>query len=82
MSVRDGGRLGGPVRPTPGSNDGVRIRARRNELGISQSVLGELVGVSRQTIISMESGDYAPSVYLALRVATALDSTVEALWSQ
>jgi putative transcriptional regulator len=32
-------------------------------------------------VISLESGDYAPSVYLALAVARALETTVEALWS-
>lgn len=40
------------------------------------------VGVSRQTVITMETGDYAPSVYLALRVARTLGTTVEALWGQ
>lgn len=79
---RDDGRLGGPVRPAAGSDDGARIRSRRTSLGITQANLGDVVGVSRQTIISMETGDYAPSVYLALRVATALDTTVEALWSE
>lgn len=39
-----------------------------------------MVEVSRQTIISIEGGDYAPSVLLALRIASALDSTVEALF--
>ncbi|GAA1605883.1 hypothetical protein GCM10009828_036310 [Actinoplanes couchii] len=38
------------------------------------------IGVSRQTVIAMESGDYAPSVYLALKVARVLTSTVEELW--
>jgi len=42
--------------------------------------LATATNVSRQTIISMEQGNYAPSVYLALRVATALESTVEDLW--
>lgn len=81
MSGRDERRSGGPVRATHGSDDSVRIRSRRTEVGISQARLGEIVGVSRQTIVSMESGDYAPSVYLALRVAGALGTTVDALWS-
>lgn len=38
------------------------------------------MGVSRQTIISLERGDYSPSVYLALRIARALESTVEELF--
>jgi len=36
--------------------------------------------VSRQTIIAMETGDYAPSVYLAVKVARALGVSVESLW--
>ena len=56
------------------------IRARRREVGLTQQQLADAVGVSRQTVISMESGDYAPSVYLALAVARALDATVESLW--
>jgi len=45
-----------------------------------QVELAQQVGVSRQTVITMETGDYAPSVYLALRVARVLGTTVEALW--
>lgn len=46
-----------------------------------QAQLAAEVGVSRQTIIAIERGDYSPSVYLALRAARALDTTVEALFS-
>lgn len=48
---------------------------------MSQQALAKATDVSRQTIISMEQGNYAPSVYLALRVAYALQATVEDLWS-
>lgn len=72
---------------SPASGSGVRaghasslIRARRREVGLTQHQLAEAVGVSRQTVISMESGDYAPSVYLAVAVARQLDTTVESLW--
>jgi putative transcriptional regulator len=75
------GRTGGPVRADP---DAARaadvIRARRKELGLTQQQLADSVGVSRQTVLSMETGDYAPSVYLALAVARVLDTTVETLW--
>ncbi len=75
-------RTSGPVRPEAGDDlAGGRIRTRRNELGMSQQALATAADVSRQTIISMEQGNYAPSVYLALRVATALHTTVEELWS-
>lgn len=76
-----GARSSGPVRPDAGSDlAGERIKARRNELGISQQALAVATDVSRQTIIAMEHGNYAPSVYLALRVSAALNATVEDLW--
>ena len=48
--------------------------------GITQAELGIICGVSRQSIVSVEGGDYAPSVYLALRLARALDTTVGTLF--
>jgi putative transcriptional regulator len=56
------------------------VRAARTEAGFTQQSLADAVGVTRQTIISMESGDYAPSVVLAIRVARCCSTTVEALW--
>jgi putative transcriptional regulator len=74
-------RSGGPVRAQFTSGDaGSMVRARRKEVGLTQQQLAEGAEVSRQTVISLETGDYAPSVYLALRVAQLLDTTVEALW--
>jgi len=73
-------RRGGVVRADDNDPAGELIRARRRAAGLTQQVLATTVGVSRQTIISMETGDYAPSVYLALRVARALDASVEDLW--
>ncbi|MDJ0664006.1 MAG: helix-turn-helix transcriptional regulator [Acidimicrobiia bacterium] len=71
----------GPVRPDAAADlAGERVRQRRKAIGLSQQALATAVGVSRQTIITMEQGNYAPSVYLALRVAGALESEVEALW--
>ncbi|GAA0275258.1 hypothetical protein GCM10009539_73800 [Cryptosporangium japonicum] len=60
--------------------DGERVRNRRKEQGLTQVDLAQRIGVSRQTVVTMETGDYAPSVYLALRIARTLDTTVEALW--
>ncbi|MCB0880991.1 MAG: helix-turn-helix transcriptional regulator [Thermoleophilia bacterium] len=74
-------RRGGLVRADDRSGGaGEAIRARRKGAGLTQQTLAGAVGVSRQTIISMETGDYAPSVYLALKVARALGTSVEALW--
>ena len=56
------------------------VRERRKQKRMTQAELSELVGVSRQTIIAVEQGDYAPSVYLALKIARALGGTVEELF--
>jgi putative transcriptional regulator len=56
------------------------VRQRRRELRITQAELAEASEVSRQTIIAIEQGDYAPSVFLALRIARTLGSTVEDLF--
>ena len=55
-----------------------RFRFERGEL--SQQQLADRVRVSRQTIVSIEGGDYAPSVRLALLLAKKLDTTVEELF--
>jgi putative transcriptional regulator len=71
----------GPVRaPEANGATGPRIRAARNQAGLTQQGLSAAVAVSRQTVIAMETGDYAPSVYLAIKVARALRVTVEDLW--
>ncbi len=50
---------------------------------MTQANLATTVGVSRQTVISIEQGDYAPSVFLALRIARALEATVEDIfWTE
>lgn len=55
-------------------------RHRFNSGELSQQQLADLVGVSRQTIVSIERGDYAPSVKLALLLAGKLGTTVEELF--
>jgi len=55
-----------------------RFRFDRGEL--SQQQLADMVGVSRQTIVSIERGDYAPSVKLALLLARKLETTAEELF--
>lgn len=56
------------------------VRIARSQFGFTQETLAAEVGVTRQTIISIESGDYAPSVILALKIARSVKSTVEDLW--
>ncbi|MBC8425828.1 helix-turn-helix transcriptional regulator [bacterium] len=56
---------------------------RRHRLmtdGLTQQDLADAVGVTRQTILSIEKGKYSPSVGLALRLAQVLGTTVEALF--
>lgn len=57
-----------------------KVKSARLLAELTQAQLAAKAGVSRQTIISIERGDYAPSVYLALSIARLLDSTVEELF--
>lgn len=57
-----------------------QVRYFRRVADLTQADLAQQVEVSRQTVVSIEGGDYAPSVYLALRIASVLDTTVEALF--
>ncbi len=57
------------------------VRPHRLLADLTQAQLAERVGVSRQTVVAIESGGYAPSVYLALALARELGTTVEALFT-
>lgn len=57
------------------------LKQARKTSGLTQAQLAQLTGVSRQTIIATEKGDYAPSVYLALRISRTLNTTVEEIFS-
>jgi putative transcriptional regulator len=61
-----------------GRRNGVRRARLLAEL--TQAQLAEAVGVTRQTIVAIEAGDYAPSVYLALAICHRLGVTVEELF--
>lgn len=54
-----------------------QLKRYRSELGINQTELGRLAGVSRQTISLIERGDYSPSVTLALKLAKICKVKVE-----
>lgn len=54
-----------------------RLREIRNEKGLSQSELAQIVGVSRQTISSIENGQFNPTAKLALILCIALDQKFE-----
>ena len=57
------------------------VHELRTAASITQEELADAVGVSRQTIIAIEKGNYTPSVLLALRVAKAFRVHVEAVFS-
>lgn len=54
-----------------------RIEAIRKERGIRQEEFAKAMGVSRQTISSLENGRYNPSILLAYRIAKYFDMTIE-----
>lgn len=52
----------------------------RKERGLSQEDLGKLLGVSRQTIISIEKGRFDPSLPLAFAIAGTFDLPIEEIF--
>lgn len=54
-----------------------RLRVARAECNLSQAELAEKVGVSRQTINSIETGRYTPSAILALKIARVFGKIAE-----
>lgn len=57
-----------------------RLAAARKEKGLSQAELAKQVGVSRNTISSIETGQFNPTAKLALILCIALDQTFEDLF--
>ena len=57
-----------------------RIKEARTECKLSQAALAEMVGVSRNTISSIETGQFSPTAKLALILCIALDKTFEELF--
>ena len=57
-----------------------RLKEVRAELKISQNQLAEMVGVSRNTISSIETGQFNPTAKLALVLCIALDKKFEELF--
>lgn len=56
------------------------IKVERAKMGISQTDLAERVGVSKQTIHSVETGRFVPSTVLALKIARFFDVRVEEIF--
>lgn len=56
------------------------LKEAREKKGLSQEALANLVGVSRQTIISIERDRYVPSLELALKLAKTFKKKIENLF--
>ena len=57
-----------------------KVLAWRQQLVLTQEELAELTGVTRQTIISVEKGNYIPSVRLALKIARVFKQPVDKIF--
>ena len=53
------------------------VEQKRKELGFTQQQLAAALGVSRQTIISLENGKYNPSILLAHSIARLFGASIE-----
>lgn len=58
----------------------LKLKIARMEKDISQIELAKMVGVTRQTIGMIESGDYNPTLKLCLAICKALDKTLDDLF--
>lgn len=58
-----------------------RLRELRLKRGLTQQQLADTLGVSRQTIISIETGKYDPSLPLAFKIARLLGKRIEDIFS-
>jgi putative transcriptional regulator len=57
-----------------------RVRELRSERGLSQADLAAALGVSRQTVISIENGRYSPSLPLAFQIARFFETSVDLMF--
>lgn len=57
-----------------------RVKELRGEKALSQQALGDALGVSRQTIISIENGKYDPSLPLAFKIARLFEKPIEQIF--
>jgi putative transcriptional regulator len=57
-----------------------KLKQLREELGLTQEQLGELIGVSRQAINAIETEKFEPSIWLAYDIAKVFHSTIEEIF--
>ncbi|MCA9392360.1 helix-turn-helix transcriptional regulator [candidate division WWE3 bacterium] len=57
------------------------VRRYREERSLTQQELADKVGVTRQTIIALEKGNYTPSLLLAFKICIALEETIDSVFN-
>lgn len=57
------------------------VQQYRKQKGTTQGDFAEAIGVTRQTVISIEKGNYTPSVLLALKIAKYFNVSVEKIFT-
>ncbi len=58
-----------------------KVNEYRTKLNLTQEMLADKVGVTRQTIIAIEKGNYTPSVLLALKLAKVFSVPVDGIFN-
>lgn len=58
----------------------LKLKAARAAMDLSQQALADRVGVSRQTIVVIEKGDYNPTINLCRQICRALGKTLDELF--
>ena len=58
----------------------LRMKSARVAKDLSQQQLADLIGVSRQTISTIEKGDYNPTLNLCIAICKSLDKTLDELF--
>jgi putative transcriptional regulator len=57
------------------------IKLARKKRKVTQKELADALGVSRQTVVSLEKNDYTPSLLLALKVSNYFHESIEEIFS-
>ena len=58
----------------------LKLKAARAAMDLSQQALADRVGVSRQTIVAIEKGDYNPTINLCRQICRAVGKTLDELF--
>ncbi len=60
----------------------LRMKSARVAMDLTQGDLSDIVGVSRQTIVAIEKGEYNPTIKLCLAICRALNKTLNDLFEE